>query len=217
MEEIKGKIKEYNQTVYDLFNEDGDYDYYKLSDLVLVTDEDIINLENLIGITIRGELKDFYKKMGRLINEKNSESYCLQIKEPKRLITDTKANFTDVNKLSFGLIDILIAYWGFNRPEFQNYGEYENGLTEKETNYINNNYKCFGHWIDDDIIEGAYFLFFDKKGNFGEIYYHQDNFDHTAVELKKLISNGITKSHSLEFILSNALETAKQTMIEWKE
>jgi len=220
MEKIKQKIKEYNQTAYDLFNEDGEYDYYKLSDLVLVPDEDIKNLEKLLGIVIPSELKNFYKNIGRIKNEQESEVHCLEIKEPKKLIADATKSFSRTysdRELSFGLIDLIIEYWGFDRPEFQNYGEYVNGLTEEETNYINDNYKCFGYWINDDIIEGAYYIFFDKNGNFGEIYYHQDEFDDTAIELRKLISEGIRETKSLKDIISNALEVTKNTMIEWHD
>lgn len=215
MEIIKQKIKEYNQKACDLFNEDN-YDYYKLSDLTSATDEDIIHLEKLIGVTIPQELKNFYKKIGRIINVEHNESYCLSIKAPKNLIADTTKSFSG-GELSFGLIDQIIEYWGFDRPEFQNYGEYTNGLTEAETNHINDKYKCFGYWIDDDIIEGAYFLFFDKKGRFDQIYYHQDEFDDTVIELRKLINDGISKTNSLEAILLDALEITKKTMIEWNE
>lgn len=218
MEKVKQKIKEYNQAALELFNEKGKYDYVKLSDLVSATDEDINNLEKLIGITIPSQLKDLYKKIGRIKNEEEDESHCFEIKEPKRLIADTTKSFSETysdRKLSFGLIDSIIKYWGFDRPEFQNYGEYDNGLTEEETNYINDNYKCYGHWINDDTIEGVYFLFFDKNGNFGEFYYHQDEFDEAAIELKELINDGITETKSLEDIIANALEVAKNTMIEW--
>ena len=218
-DKIKQKIDEYNQAVRNTFEED-EYDYYKISNTVSVTDEDINELELLMEMTIPLELKDFYRQYGRLVNENNGESYCLSLFEPKALIEYNTESFAETysdRKLSFGLIDQIILYWGFDRPEFQVYGERDEGLTKEETAYINDSYKCFGHWIDGDIIEGAYYLFFDKEGNFGEVYYHQDAFSDTALELKKLISDGLTNSRSLEDILVNALETAKNTMIEWNK
>lgn len=216
---IRQKIEEYNQAVRNTFEED-EYDYYKISDTVSVTDEEISELELLIDIAIPLPLKDFYRHCGRLINENNGESYCLSLFEPKALIEYNTESFAETysdRKVSFGLIDQIILYWGFDRPEFQVYGERDEGLTKEETAYINANYKCFGHWIDGDIIEGAYYLFFDREGNFGEVYYHQDAFSDIAFELKKLISDGLTNCRSLEDILVNALETTKNTMIEWNE
>ena len=218
-DKIKQKVDEYNQAVRNTFEED-EYDYYKISDEVLVTDEDINELELLMEMTIPLELKDFYRQYGRLVNENNGESYCLSLFEPKALIeynTESFAQTYSDRKLSFGLIDQIILYWGFDRPEFQIHGKREEGLTKEETTYINANYKCFGYWIDGDIIEGAYYLFFDREGNFGEVYYHQDAFSDIAFELKKLISDGLTNCRSLEDILVNALETTKNTMIEWNE
>lgn len=218
-DKIKQKVDEYNQAVRSTFEKD-EYDGYKISDTVSVTDEEINELELLMEMTIPLPLKDFYRHYGRLVNENNGESYCLSLFEPKALIEYNTESFAETysdRKLSFGLIDQIILYWGFDRPEFQVYGERDEGLTKEETAYINANYKCFGHWIDGDIIEGAYYLFFDREGNFGEVYYHQDAFSDTALELKKLISDGLTNSRSLEDILVNALETAKNTMIEWNE
>ena len=218
-DKIKQKVDEYNQAVRSTFEKD-EYDSYKISDTVSVTDEEINELELLMEMTIPLELKCFYRQYGRLVNENNGESYCLSLFEPKALIEYNTESFAETysdRKLSFGLIDQIILYWGFDRPEFQVYGERDEGLTKEETAYINNNYKCFGHWIDGDIIEGAYYLFFNKEGHFGEVYYHQDAFSDTALDLKKLISDGLTNSRSLEDILVNALETTKNTMIEWNE
>lgn len=215
MEKIIQKVKKYNDAVAEFFNGD---DYHRLHDLVSATDEEIGNMEKVVGFTIPKELNDFYKHIGRVQNTMNFEVHCLCISEPKEIVPFYTKSFSSSDSdraLSFGLIDIIVEHWGFNRPEFQNFGEYMYSLTEKETDYINANYKCFGYWRNDDILEGAYFLFFDKKGNFGEIYYHQDEFDDIGIELKKLIKNGLVDNRSLEDILSNALEVARETMIDW--
>jgi len=195
METIKSKIEEYNAAVDEVLGDD----YYLLSTFEPASDSDLEQLKQHVGFELPKELIQFYKTFGGLKNIDNEESYCFSIST----ISTTR---------DLGLIEMIRYSWGFDRYEFD---EGEN-FTAEEIKQLNSNYKCIGWYRDDTVCESAYYIFFDKDGNFGELFYDQDCFNDAYKVLKKLLKNEFEKT-TLENILVKALEQTKDTLIMWNE
>jgi hypothetical protein len=207
MNNIRIAIAKYNQTNAGIFPDMADYN--KLIDLPKANDESIKSLENLQSTDLPSELESFYKTFGGLVNKDNDESYCFNLPTIEQFISKMKSN--DSNKLkSIGIIDMVNSSWGNGRAEL-NDGKH---LTEDQTKFLNENYKCIGWYRDDTILESAYYIYYDKKGSFGEVFYDQDEFDGFKKELNHLLNKN-NEQKTLEQILTKALEQTRLTMIEW--
>jgi hypothetical protein len=207
MNNIRKAVAKYNQTNAGIFPDMADYN--KLIDLPKANDENIKKLESLQSTDMPSELESFYKTFGGLVNKENDESYCFNLPTIEQLIA--KIESSDGNKIkSLGLIDMVNNSWGNNRAEF-NDGKH---LTSEQVKFLNENYKCIGWYRDDTILESAYYIYYDKKGAFGEVFYDQDDFESFKKELTHLI-NGNNEQKSFEQILIKALEQTRLTMIDW--
>lgn len=207
MNNIRIAIAKYNQTNAGIFPDMADYN--KLIDLQKASDEGIKLLENLQSTDLPTELESFYKTFGGLVNKDNEESYCFNLPTIEELIA--KINSNESNKIkSLGIIDMVNNSWGNGRSEL-NDGKH---LTADQVKFLNENYKCIGWYRDDTILESAYYIYFDKKGAFGEVFYDQDDFEGFKKELNHLI-NSNNEQKTLDQILTKALEQTRLTMIEW--
>ena len=215
MNKTKRQIKTFNKSAKELFGEVDDYCQFAVVKPAM--QDELKELEERIGLPIPKELVNFYKKFGGLRNIRQSEAYCFAIDEPSTLIKIKQgirsARLDSFGLLpSFGLVDMMTYSWANDRPEFQEY-KY---LSKEQTSEKNSRYKCFGWYRDEDILDGAYYLYFDDCQSFGALYYNQNNISAACKELKKLLSNKI-EGVLLDEILSEAIEKVRLTMIDWNE
>lgn len=205
MEKIKQLIEDYNTTSDEIFGSDYNSILYNSPE----ADESIVQFESLVGMQFPNELKTFYKTFGGLTNQDNNESYCFEIFSPSQHFEFIKNGSKDNN---YGIIDMFLYSWGYDRYEFED----ETLITPEDIKTLNQQYKCFGWYRTDTILESAYYLYFDEKGNFGVVFYDQDLFGKLQQELKKMLA-GKAANFTLEHLLTDALAETKRAMIEWNE
>lgn len=207
MNNIRKAVAKYNQTNAGIFPEMNNYN--KLIDLPKASNESIKSLETMQSIDLPAELQSFYKTFGGLVNKENNESYCFNLPTIDQLIAKIKSNDSDKIK-SLGIIDMINNSWGNSRAELSD----NKHLTVEQIKYLNENFKCIGWYRDDTILESAYYIYFDKKGYFGEVFYDQDDFESLKKDLNHLLASN-NEQKTLEEILLKALEITRLTMIEW--
>ncbi len=205
-DQLKEAMYLYCKAVEESYGEDFKNQF---EDFVSVSDKDIDRLEKQVGFTLPKDLRAFYKKIGQLVSF-DSESFAYRFNPPEKLLVSFFGKEITHN---FGIVDFIIESWG-DRPEFENPEDYEDSLTHEETNYLNENFKCIGTWSCGWGYEASYYLIFDKQGNYDYVYYHQDEFSDATEKLKELVKNGITKSKTLEEILTDSLKENAKDMIE---
>lgn len=125
----------------------------------VATAEQIAGLEVAEKTTLPAELHEFYRIIGRLHVPGVMDVFSVEELRGMR---------------SMGLIDMMCAAWGNDRPEFDP-GE---GLIQQATiDATNAAYKCAGWIWSEPGYEGHDYVWFDREGRFGTTYYHQDDFD----------------------------------------
>lgn len=179
------KVVSYYDVIEKQDSIDDDYfDYVKPA-----TENDIEKLEKTFLCVIPARLKEFYLAFGGF-----SLGDEILLHTPSSLLEDHSRGSSGWGDSirSMGLIDMILWSWGNDRPEF---GEGDHFSADQIT-ALNQRYLCFGWWHDSWGIEAGHYLFADKEGGYGEIYYHQDVFFDTADELKRMIT---CKSHTMTF------------------
>lgn len=181
-------------------------EYDEIQETAPASNEEIQTLADYFSLPIPEELITFYKTIGGIESDEifrifSPENFVNQIQE--------RASF---HHNSTGIIDMIIAFWGNDRPEFQ---EYEL-LTEEETEKINKTFPCIG-WImsEEDNYESGEYVIFDKNGNFMNLYCHQDNLGKTKNQLLKLLESGLPE-RSLENVLEELFERAEGNLSRWE-
>lgn len=180
-------------------------EYDEIQESTLASVEEIQELASYFTQPLPQELITFYKTVGGIESDEafsifSAENLLNQIQER----TDLKHNST-------GIIDMIIAFWGNDRPEFQEY----KFLTEEQTQKINEAFPCIG-WMmsEEDINESGEYVIFDKNGNFANIYCHQDKIKSTVNQLLELLESGLP-GRSLENVLEELLERAEGNLSRW--
>ncbi|WP_343704848.1 SMI1/KNR4 family protein [Flavobacterium sp.] len=193
MEEIKNRI-----AICEL-------EYDEIQESSLASDEEIQELASYFTQPLPKELITFYKTIGGIESDEifsifSVENLLNQIQER----TNLKHNST-------GIIDMIIAFWGYDRPEFQEY----KFLNEEQTQKINEAFSCIG-WMmsEEDINESGEYVIFDKNGNFANIYCHQDKIKSTVNQLLELLESGLP-GRSLENVLEELFERAEGNLSRW--
>lgn len=180
-------------------------EYDEIKESSPASDEEIQNLSTYFSQPLPEELIAFYKTVGGIESDE-----IFSIFSPENLLEQIQER-SDLANNSTGIIDMIIAFWGNDRPEFQ---EYE-FLTEEKTQKINEAFPCIG-WImsEEDINESGEYIIFDKNGNFTNIYCHQDSIDDTANQLLELLVSGIPE-RTLEDVLEELFERAEGNLSRW--
>ena len=138
------------------------------------TPAEIRDLEGAIGRPLPPELAELYTTIGRLIGL--SPRGQLEIPSVRRLLQRMKdPSVPAYEKLcSLGLADMMRAPWGNERPEL----DPENGTVSAEgLEAINQAYTCIGWIRNDPGEEGHTYVYFDRDGRFGTVFYHQDDLE----------------------------------------
>lgn len=193
MEQIKTRIAE------------CELEYDEIKESSPASDEEIQELASYFTLPLPEELINFYKTIGGI---ESDEIFCISSAENLIRYMKQRADFAHN---STGIIDMIIAYWGNDRPELQKYKL----LTQEETEKINTNFQCIG-WMtsEEDIEESSEYVIFDRNGNFINIYCHQDNIKATTNQLLEFLESGLPE-RSLENVLEELFERAEGNLSRW--
>lgn len=201
---INKMVKEYNKYVKALGKSEDMDDYYaaRLTFEDAANDAQINELAEYFHIPVPQDLVDFYKSYGSLIPAKDAahEDCVIKVFSPAYLLKKLKEPEKWGKCRSLGLIDMIRFSWG-ERDEFNEYISKEMRLS------VNDQYQCIGWYRLDWGLEEAYYIYFDKSGNFGAVRYHQDEFNELMDQLKELL-----KGNGAVFSLENLLQKALQEM-----
>lgn len=172
MEVLKQQILKSNQAIQSSGIDTEDYDYYALVTSEPASDSDIAELESMANITLPAELLTFYKTLGSITNEASDYSTIRVLSVATLLKKLSKTNhfqglqYADLK--SMGLIDFISFVWG---------GEIYDYFEKEDSDYFNENYKCFGYVLTSIDNGYANYLYFDKNNKFGYVHYDQERFD----------------------------------------
>lgn len=193
MEEIKNRIVA------------CELEYDEIQESTLASDEEIQELASYFTQPLPKELITFYKTIGGIESDETFSIFSVE-----NLLNQIQER-TNLKHNSTGIIDMIIAFWGNDRPEFQEYKL----LTEEQTQKINEAFSCIG-WImsEEDINESGEYVIFDKNENFTNIYCHQDNIKATTNQLLELLESGLPE-RSLENVLEELFERAEGNLSRW--
>ncbi|MFB9077642.1 SMI1/KNR4 family protein [Flavobacterium procerum] len=180
-------------------------EFDEIQELVPASDETIQTLSSFFSQPLPQELITFYKTIGGIQSEE-----IFAILPPEKLL-EKLSDDSSFRYKSTGIIDMIIAFWGNDRPELQQ----NELLTEEEIEKINKTFPCIG-WItsEEDNYESGEYIIFDKNGNFMNLYCHQDNLLKTRNQLLKLLESGLSK-RSLENVLEELFERAEGNLSRW--
>jgi hypothetical protein len=157
----------------------------------IASEQQIQLLQQRFDFELPVELIHFYKALGGL-NKANAVS-------ERGIVVPNIA--LQVLERKMGIIDTILDYWGNDRYEFL---PQEKNFTPEQIAFLNDNYKCIGRYNNRDGLESAGYIYFDTKGNFGELFYHQDYFEEVREDLIKM-ANGSIATKSLEAVLIDAI------------
>ena len=180
-------------------------EYDEIQESTLASVEEIQELASYFTQPLPKELITFYKTIGGIESDETFSIFSVE-----NLLNQIQER-TNLKHNSTGIIDMIIAFWGNDRPEFQEY----KFLTEEQTQKINEAFPCIG-WMmsEEDINESGEYVIFDKNGNFANIYCHQDKIKSTVNQLLELLESGLP-GRSLENVLEELLERAEGNLSRW--
>ncbi|WP_294963624.1 SMI1/KNR4 family protein [uncultured Flavobacterium sp.] len=193
MKEIKNRIAAY------------ELEYDEIQESSLASNDEIEELASYFPFPLPEELINFYKTIGGI---ESDEIFCISSAKNLTRYMKQRADFANN---STGIVDMIIAYWGNDRPELQKYKL----LSPEETEKINGNFPCIG-WMtsQEDVEESGEYVIFDKNGNFTNIYCHQDTIKATANQLLELLESGLPE-RSFENVLEELFERAEGNLSRW--
>lgn len=149
--------------------------------------DEIRAFETAQSTTFPGELQEFHQTFGRLHAYHTIEIFSVAELQSMR---------------SMGLIDMMSACWGHDRPEFD---PAEGMMTREEIDALNAAYKCVGWIWSDPGEEGHDYIWFDRDGRFGVTFFHQDAFDELYEEALVPMMARSPGSETLSDIILRAL------------
>lgn len=104
-----------------------------------------------------------------------------------------------------GMVKMIDSLWG-GRPEF---GE---AFSPEEIKHLNENYFVFGDYFNDD--NAYYHFYFDRQGNFGSVFYDQDDFDSAYKDFFKPLLTKSLAGQTLDDLLSEKVDLAIKSLVE---
>ena len=187
-----------------------DDDYNTLTAPGPAAEDAIARLRALEPRPLPAELEEFYRRFGGLGNQDNTESHCMELPGPAAL-ADGLAQADEWQRIrSLGLVDVIVHSWGNDRPEFEPGANFQ----QPELDALNARYRCFGWYRTDTVGESAWYVYADEAGRFGALYYDQDGFGSVERLLRAMLGASPARQ-SLEEVLCEGVERARQAMIEW--
>ena len=140
----------------------------------LATPAEIRELGDAVGSPLPQELAEFYTTLGMLRGGGPAgELSIFSARELLRRMRDPAVPPYEAIA-SPGLARMMSACWGNDRFEF----DPANGcISAAEVAAIDDAYICVGWVAIDPGVEGHTYVYFDRAGQFGSLFYHQDAFD----------------------------------------
>ncbi|WP_348945007.1 SMI1/KNR4 family protein [Chitinibacter sp. FCG-7] len=172
------------------------------------TEAQLAQLQGFSNLPIPAELLQLYRQLGGITFNDCEESY-IEIFSPAELLSLLVNRSPKLPADSLGLIDTIRRSWAYDRKEL----DPEAYFDEDTLRSLNEDYKCFGIYRED--LEAAYYFYFDKNGQFGEVYYHQDEFNVLECALSQMVDESAA-DNSLATLLEQGFEDLAAFHIDGK-
>ncbi len=190
MKSIRERIKVFNTRIDDK--------YYRLSVSGPATEVQLKQIQKYYGISIPMSLRWFYREIGSISGD--ADEFVLNIEPVSFLLK----KLNEPNKWfkcdSLGIVDYLRFLWGNDRPEFD-------AFDQEKIRFLNENYKCFGHYRFSCAQTEANLLYFDRAGRFGEVRYHEKEFENVWNEFFNDMLVSSQAREDLEHMIIRILNT----------
>ena len=140
--------------------------------------DDLARLQTICPVPLPAELLAFYRTAGGFHGGKRLQDAVIHA--PADLLRATERPDSQWDRLrSMGLVHMVLWAWGNDRFEFDPAsGE---GLDQASVDALNGNYAIVG-WRVMDAGEAHEFIYLDRGGRFGRLYFHQDAFGELLVD-----------------------------------
>ncbi|SEJ21465.1 hypothetical protein SAMN05216327_107133 [Dyadobacter sp. SG02] len=157
-------------------------------------------LEAKTGRPLPLEIKDFYNSVGNIKSNSLNENNSIDVFSTSYLSETLESSDKWDKILSLGLLDMIKHSWGNDRYEIDK-------LSAEVRDGINSAYICFGWFRTNDNLESANYLYFDRDGKFGSVFYHQDDFGDLLTEYIRPMLKESAASQSLEDLIVASMDT----------
>jgi len=134
---------------------------------------EVLAVEQYLGKPLPPDLRAFYLRHGELRQDsrKPVENQCICIWSPAVLLKSLQTPQNHERMDSLGLIDMVRHCWGNEREEL----EPGVNFSDAQIDMLNQQYTVFGRYNRDEGFEASGYLFFDRAGRFGRIWFSQDD------------------------------------------
>jgi hypothetical protein len=182
------------------------YEHYRIETDTPASTSEVAQLEANYRLPIPAELRALYQSLGSVNSAEANESDHINIHSAKSMLE--ALNHTDrwCKLHTPGLIDYVRYRWSHDRWELDEF------IDKEKQSKLNANYQVFGIWRGGDILEGAHYFYFDANGNFGTVYYHQDDFDAFMDALTPMLANS-PANQTLEQCIEGALSLMRENLL----
>ena len=206
MENLKTKIENFNEKYQE------DFDEYCLK----IVDDDLEESKKLIAgyfaNVLHPELEKFYAELGGIKTGADfADNFSVTLPTLKTLMVDLSKEGKYNKLVSLGIIDQIMFSWGNDRYEF------EEEISVENRDFLNENYLCFGWYRYDQGYESANYLYVDKSGKYGEIFYNQDDFGQLWRDFLKPMLTKSSATENLEDMLCRIIDKLESGINEWEE
>jgi hypothetical protein len=168
------------------------------------TESEIAHLQLLSGPELPPDLTQFYRTLGTLSGGARLQD--LVVYAPRSLLEFARPDAAPYQRIvCIGLVDMIVLSWGGDRLEFD--PNSSGGLTSAEVALLNARYSVVGHHAAADG-EAAVYLFFDQRGQFGTLFYHQDAFDEFYADHLIPLLQSSSASQTFDQALAAFVDTA---------
>jgi hypothetical protein len=170
------------------------------------TPGEIAALETLAGTAFPEELRELYGTMGMLrAGGPEGRVDLFSVRE-----LDAKARGA-ATPHPLGLIKMILDCWGSDRFEFNPANKL---ITADQVAQLDADYTCIGWVWSDPSLESHEYIYFDRAGNFGTLFYHQDAFDELYSDSLVPMLKASLANSSLSEIILKSLPSGEPAMEE---
>jgi hypothetical protein len=133
------------------------------------TANEVAALETTVGVTFPEELRELYATIGMLrAGGPEGRIDLFSVRE----LTEKAQKAAAPHPL--GLVKMILDCWGEDRFEFN---PSKGLISADQIARLDAEYTCIGWIWTDRSLESHEYIYFDRAGNFGTLFYHQDAFD----------------------------------------
>lgn len=168
--------------------------------------DDLSELERLTGTTFPEELRELYTTIGML--RAGGPEGRIDLFSVRELTEKARAASAPH---PLGLISMILDCWGNDRFEFDPKNRL---ITAEEIARLDAGYTCIGWVWSDPSLESHDYIYFDRAGNFGSLYYHQDAFDELYKDSLVPMLRASPANSPLSEVILKSLPTGEPEMEE---